>query len=175
MSKMRSIDAASRRTEFSGSTIRRFRSANNVSPDGIKAAGSAVKKWILFKANGGARAHGFGRPDQGLSLAQHKLGGMYGNGRGVPQDDVEAVKWCRLAADRGFAAAQLKLGESYALGRGVLQDYILAHMWLNLASAQDKRASPGEAAKSRDEVATKMTPDQIAEAQRLAREWKPTK
>ena len=53
----------------------------------------------------------------------------------------------------------------------MLQDYVLAHMWYNLAAAQDA----GVAAKNRDRVAAKMTPAQIAEAQRLAREWKPTK
>lgn len=116
---------------------------------------------------------------RGLPHAQHKLGGMYENGRGVPsQDYVEAVKWYRLAADHCFAPAQHKLGECYSLGLGVLQDYILAHMWLNLASAQDKRASSGnaqEAAKSRDELAAEMTPAQVAEAQQLAREWVPKK
>jgi uncharacterized protein len=54
-------------------------------------------------------------------------------------------------------------------GNGVLQDYVLAHMWLNLAAAQGDK----DAAKQRDELAAKMTPDQIAEAQRLARKWEP--
>ncbi len=57
----------------------------------------------------------------------------------------------------------------YAKGQGVPQDYVLAHMWFNLAGAQgDKKAR-----KDRDLAASHMTPDQIAEAQRLAREWKP--
>jgi len=63
------------------------------------------------------------------------------------------------------------LGEMYAQGRVVLQDYVLAHMWLSLAA----RSGNEYIRKKRDEVAAKMTPDQIAEAQRLAREWKPTK
>jgi hypothetical protein len=61
------------------------------------------------------------------------------------------------------------MGEMYRDGHGVPQDFILAHMWLNLATAQ---GNP-EAEKMRDELAERMTPSQIAEAQRLAREWKP--
>jgi TPR repeat protein len=60
---------------------------------------------------------------------------------------------------------------AYEQGDGVLQDYVLAYMWYNLAAAQ----GAGVAAKDRDRVAARMTPEQIAEAQRLAREWKPTK
>ncbi len=52
----------------------------------------------------------------------------------------------------------------------MLQDYVQAHMWLNLASAEGEI----DASKERDKLAEKMTTVQIAEAQRLAREWKPT-
>ncbi len=62
----------------------------------------------------------------------------------------------------------------YDVGQGVPQDYVQAHKWYNLATS---RFPPGEnrdlAVKNRDLVATKMTAAQIAEAQRLAREWKP--
>lgn len=57
----------------------------------------------------------------------------------------------------------------YAQGRGVLQDFIQAHMWYNLSAAQGEQ----RAAEARDALAKQMTPAQIAEAQRLAREWKP--
>ena len=81
------------------------------------------------------------------------------------------MKWYRLAADQGFSAAQINLGHMYLDGYSVPKDYVSAYMWLNLAAAQF-----GEiAAKSRDEVEQLMTPTQIAEAQKLAREWKPTK
>ncbi len=49
------------------------------------------------------------------------------------------------------------------------QDYVQAHMWYSLAAAQGEK----EASKGRDILAEKMTPAQIAEAQKLAREWKP--
>ena len=97
------------------------------------------------------------------------LGFMYQFGYGVPKEDKEAVRWYRLAADRGNAQAQKNLGFMYEFGRGVPQDFAQAHMWFNLAGA----GGDADAAKMRDAVASKMTPDQIAEAQRLARQWKP--
>jgi hypothetical protein len=61
--------------------------------------------------------------------------------------------------------------QAAANGHGVPQDYVRAHMWFNIAAASD--VSVRDAVKWRDLVATRMTPAQIAEAQRLAREWKP--
>ena len=58
---------------------------------------------------------------------------MYDIGRGVPQDDAEAVRWYRLAAEQGHASGQRNLGLMYSNGRGVPQDHVSAHMWLNLA------------------------------------------
>ena len=107
--------------------------------------------------------------DQGYADAQINLGFMYDNGQGVPQNYAEAVKWYRLAADQGNAPAQYNLGLRYAKGEGVPQNFLLAHMWFNLASA----GGAADGGKNRDFVASKMTPAQIAEAQRLAAEWKP--
>jgi uncharacterized protein len=109
---------------------------------------------------------------QGDAGGQYYLGIMYANGWGVPQDYAEAARLYRLAADRGYALAQNNLGDMYANGQGVPRDYVQAHMWLSLAVA---RLPPGanNAAKRRDLLAAKMTSAQIAEAQRLAREWKP--
>ena len=71
---------------------------------------------------------------------------MYDNGRGVPQDDAEAVRWYRLAAEQGHAHAQNNLGVMYAAGLGVPHDYVSAHMWLNLAAATgDESPSPWNA------------------------------
>ena len=113
--------------------------------------------------------------DQGHADAQLSLGTIYQHGWGVPQDEAEAVKWYHLAADQGLAGAQEILGLMYYRGRGVPQDFVQAHMWLNLAAS---RLPPAffirdSSAKTRDELAARMTPEQIAEAQRLAREWKP--
>ena len=108
--------------------------------------------------------------DQGDSAAQYNLGVMYANGEGVPQDYAEALKWYRKAADQGHARAQHNLGVMYRDGQGVPQDYVRAHMWFNLAATKGDK----DAVKNRDIAAAKMTPAQIAEAQKLAREWKPT-
>ena len=109
--------------------------------------------------------------DQGIARAQFVLGVMHAVGQGVPQDYAEAAKWYRFAANQGIAAAQYNLGPMYEHGRGVPQDYVSAHMWFNLAAAQGDK----NAAKNRDSVVSLMTPAQITEAQKLAREWKPTR
>ncbi len=106
--------------------------------------------------------------EQGHADGQLKLAFMYGNGEGVPQDDAEAAKWYRLAAEQGHADGQLSLGNMYKRGQGVPQDNVQAYMWLDLAGSRIVSAFL-----NRDRVAAKMTPAQIAEAQELAREWKP--
>ena len=112
--------------------------------------------------------------DQGDARAQYHLGVMYGNGRGVPQDQTEAVRWFRLAADQGDTDAQFNLGFMYATGVGVSQDYVAAHMWYDLAGARSSGNQRDTYIGERDSVATRMTPEQIAEAERLARERQPT-
>ncbi len=101
---------------------------------------------------------------------------MYEKGLGVPHDHAEAVKWFRKATEQGDADAQNNLGVMYGMGRGVPQDYVQAHMWFNLAVPNlAAGANRDTAVENRDNVSAKMTPAQIAEVQRLAREWKPKK
>ena len=85
-------------------------------------------------------------------------------------DYSTALRLFRPLAEQGDAAAQYNLGLMYASGRGVPQDYASAHMWLNLAAVNGDK----DAVKARDMVAAHMTPAQIAKAQKLAREWRPT-
>ena len=91
-----------------------------------------------------------------------------------PQNEAEAVRWLRRAAEQGNANGQFLIGFRYTIGDGGPQDLVAAHMWLNLAAAQSSGDDRERSVKERDAVATRMTPEQIAEAQRLAREWKPT-
>jgi uncharacterized protein len=107
--------------------------------------------------------------DQGNAGAQNGLGYLYGTGQGVPQDYAAALSWYRKAGDQGDSRAQNNLGLLYANGQGAPQNYIIAHMWFNLAAARGNE----EGAKSRDFVATRMTAEQIAEAQRRSAEWRP--
>ena len=92
---------------------------------------------------------------------------MYGTGRGVPQDFVEAARWFRLAAEQGSAIAQYNLGDMYGNGEGVPEDIVLAYMWYNLAAVQGH----DRAQRNKDTAEQQMTREQIAEAQRLSREW----
>ena len=103
---------------------------------------------------------------QGNEKAQFYLGLMNDAGNGVSQDYAEAMRWYKLAAAQGNANAQFNIGKIYDEGNGVAQNYVQAHMWSNL-SALDGDA---DSVKLRDAVAAKMTSQQIAEAQKLARE-----
>jgi len=107
--------------------------------------------------------------EQGVAVAQFTLGGMYDKGHGVPQDYQEAVRWFRLAAEQGYALAQSNLGAMYANGLGVRQNYVQAYMWATLASSQNVEL----AVKWKDFLVKEMTPAQLAQAQRLAKEWTP--
>ncbi len=73
----------------------------------------------------------------GFSRAwQNNLGSMYAYGRGVPQDDAEAVRWYRQAAEQGAAEAQYNLGLMHANGRGVPENDAEAVKWYRLAADQ---------------------------------------
>ena len=109
--------------------------------------------------------------EQGNAEAQFNLGSLYYQGRGVSQDYKEAVKWLRKAAEQGHIFSQTSLGTIYAEGvQGVVEkDYPQALMWFIFAAAKGDM----EAMEFRDSMANRMTPSQIAEAQKLAREFKP--
>jgi len=109
--------------------------------------------------------------DQGLPDAQYNLGQMYLNGYGVPKDLANAVKWFRSAAEQGNARGQIELGACYASGAGVPKDYVEGYKWINLASSQDIELANQWLLV----MEAKMTAEQIAEAQHLAREFKPRK
>ena len=85
------------------------------------------------------------------------------------QDYALALSELEPLARTGDARAQLLLGRMYTAGQGTLQDFVRAHMWFNLAAS----AGAPEAAAAREAIAQRMTPDQIAEAQRLAAAWRP--
>lgn len=74
--------------------------------------------------------------DSGDSDAQNKLGFMYDQGKGVPQDYAEAVKWYRLSAEQGDASAQYNLALMYDRGDGVSSDPFEAAKWHRLAAGQ---------------------------------------
>jgi TPR repeat protein len=135
-------------------------------PNVIGDYATALEIWISLAEQGNAGAQSE-LANRAQADAQNKLGVMYYTAHGVQRDYAEAVKWWRLAAEQGHAKAQFNLGSKYRIGRGVPQDDVLAHMWFNIAAALgDEAAEYG-----RDFEAMLMTPDQIVEAQRMAREW----
>ena len=112
--------------------------------------------------------------DQGLPDAEAELGNCYLEGTGVPKDIPEGVRLIRKAAEEGFGPAQNALGLCYLKGNGVTKDYVQAYKWLDLASAQgDERAD--DARINLASAERFLMPEQVAEAQRLAHEFKPRK
>ena len=105
--------------------------------------------------------------EQGDAHAQFNLGIMYASGQGVPEDDAEAVRWYRLAAEQGGAKAQAALGAMYAQGQGVPEDAVSAYAWFSVAAAQGNSNAQG----AKEYITRQMTRAQIAEAQKLSREY----
>jgi len=72
-----------------------------------------------------------------------------------------------FAAQGGTPDALFELGLMYASGREVERDFVTAHKWLNLAALRGNE----EAKRYRLELSREMTRQQVAQAQKLAREW----
>ncbi len=105
--------------------------------------------------------------EQGDVKAQYFLSVMYKIGDVVTQDYEQRIYWTTKAAEQGHAKAQYNLGHIYVKGDGTPQDYVMAHMLFNIASISGTE----NAKTNRDKVADMMTPNQIEQAQRLAKEW----
>src|SRR5947207_976620 len=109
--------------------------------------------------------------EQNVADAQYSLGACYANGQGVTEDEAEAVKWFRKAAEQNLADAQYNLGVCYDSGEGVAKDQVEAYKWWLLAAGQGN----DDAKYNMTIVENKMSREQIAEGQRLARDFKPRK
>lgn len=105
--------------------------------------------------------------ENGDSDAQYKLGLLYLTGNGALQDFAEAAKWLKLAAEQGYALAQYELGLIYRTGYGLASDQVQSYMWLNLAAA----AGVKQAVVARDEVMKSLNTKQLAQAQKISRDW----
>ena len=106
------------------------------------------------------------RAEGGDAIAQFNLGLMYDNGEGVPEDDTQAVKWYRLAADQGNAFAQFFLGLMYTKGEGVPEDDVESYARFNVAVALGN-----EDAKTAKEILTaRMSKEDISAAQKRSTE-----
>jgi TPR repeat protein len=114
------------------------------------------------------------RAANGDPEAQFTLGKNYEAGRGgLKQDYAEAYRWYRQAADTGDPFAQTSVALLYRFGKGVPQDLVQSYMWFQLAVDRLSGPDRDSIAELRDAAGRRMTPGQIREAERLAREWKP--
>jgi TPR repeat protein len=108
--------------------------------------------------------------DQGHENGQFSLASLY-YGR---KEYSPAASWYRRAAEQGNALAQIRLARMYTEGPGLTRDDVQAFKWFAVAAMRGSDSyARTNAVKGRDAVAMKMTPPQVAEAERLVREWKP--
>jgi TPR repeat protein len=111
--------------------------------------------------------------EKGDRAAQYAVADLYFNGKGVPQDQVEGLKWLRISANQGNPVASLDLGEMYFNGVGVEKDPVKAAMWMTLAAGKADGSLRTKAQQSLQSLKNVLTPDQMSQAQKLASEWKP--
>ena len=125
---------------------------------GVKKSAIEATKWLRKAA------------EQGHSGSQYNMGTCFRDGEGVRKDPAEAVHWYRKSAEQGYTKAQYEIGLWLALGEGVVKDEIEAYKWWLLASASgDKNAKKNVTVSE-----TRLTRGQIAEGQKLARNFKPS-
>jgi len=86
---------------------------------------------------------------------------------GASQDHKAAMYWYTKAATQGNAIAQLALGIMYYEGRGAPKDYVMAHMLWNMSAVQGNK----NAEEMSGSITKLMTPAQIEQSHRQAREW----
>ena len=113
--------------------------------------------------------------DQGNVDGQYFLGLFYHNAFGVKRDQAEALKWFLKAAYQGDPRSQYYAGIMYAAGQGATKDLPMADMWLTLSAANPK-SSYRDSLYTKEEISKiekKMTPEQIAQAKELVKNWKP--
>jgi hypothetical protein len=147
----------------SGLQLKRFKDGAEDSSQG------AAKTWNLERARALA--------EKGGAEAQADLAGHYFMGDGVKQDHAEAAKWLRMAAAQGNSSAQGNVGMMHGLGLGVPQDDIRAYMWamLSAITAEPGSSRQKSAIRMRNLAATQLTPQQIFQAEKMARDCRDRK
>lgn len=146
--------------------------AGSKSPDGANISAGERKLQDFPKANR-VDDHHFAvqlyeeSAENGDSDAQYKLGLLYLTGNGALQDFAEAAKWLKLAAEQGYGLAQYELGLIYRSGYGLAIDQVQSYVWLNLAAAAGVQQAVG----ARDDVMRSLNTRQLAQAQKISRDW----
>lgn len=111
--------------------------------------------------------------DQEYAPAEYNLGVMFDKSRGVPLDFTEAMRWYQKAANQSYAPAQYNLGLLYFYGQGTVQNLVQAHAWISRSAAAASGEDQKKFSKMREEVASQMTPAQLADAAKLEQDVKP--
>ena len=104
---------------------------------------------------------------QGELVALSVIGDFFAEGKGVTKDLREAAKWYQKGAEAGIQTCQVSLGLAFWSGKGVIQDYASAYAWFNVAASE---GTPFHIS-LRDKIVKEMTPEQIGEGQKMAREF----
>jgi hypothetical protein len=144
------------------------RSAEDGFADGMLWAGHSLRFGIGINKDEAAAVQWLRKAaDLDVAGAEFSLGECYALGQGVPKNNNEAAQWYLKAAEQGLSEAQERLGTASALGEGVPRDLVQAYRWLSLAAVRRGE----ECRKQRDSVEAMMTKEQIAVAERLAREF----
>jgi localization factor PodJL len=104
---------------------------------------------------------------KGHAKAMHNLAVLYAEGIDGKPDYATAAQWFRKAADHGVADSQYNLGILCARGLGTDKSFTDAYQWFSLAAAQGDR----EAGKKRDEIASRLEPDELATAQNAVKKF----
>ena len=106
--------------------------------------------------------------EQGNASGQSLLAAAYYSGTGVELDYDEAARWARLAAEQDDSGGQIILGALHLNGYGVERDYVSAYMWLTIARSDSSGAG---GLRMLEHIASRMTVQQLAEAEARARDW----
>lgn len=158
-----------------------LRSLSRLLPAFVLAAGMSVTAGLCQQPSGAPattpkpyRERLLERARNGDVDAQFDLGKNYETGRiGLQKDLAQAQYWYHKAADQGDPYAEASLGILFNFGKGVERDYAQAYMWYQRAAMHAQGGNRDSIIEMRDAIAQNLTPKQIAEAQRLAQEWKP--
>ncbi|TKB67949.1 MAG: sel1 repeat family protein [Nitrospira sp.] len=145
--------------------------AASASPQLVAAAASLEEAEFAYERGEYTQAARLFSPlaEQGVASAQFYLGLMHEKGRGVRQDNLTALTWFRKAAAQGYAGPQSHLGLMYERGRGVRKDVVRALMWYHIADTLLHGDEGKAAVKRRDYLSSRMTAEQIEQAQEMAR------
>jgi TPR repeat protein len=113
--------------------------------------------------------------EHGSAEGQRSVGEFYRKGRSVVADAAEAVRWYRRGAEGDDLRAQYQLGQMYFTGTGITRDYVSAYVWFAIAASQTPLVDNQKAIlELRNIAGARMTPQEVADAERRAKSWKPS-